>query len=29
MKKILVATVGGPSLVCDHCGEAWIEDGIV
>jgi hypothetical protein len=27
MKKILVATGGGSSLVCDQCGEAWIEDG--
>jgi len=28
MKKILIATVGGSSLLCDQCGEAWIEDGV-
>jgi hypothetical protein len=28
MKKILVARVGGFSLPCDQCGEAWIEDGV-
>jgi hypothetical protein len=27
-KKIPVARVGGPSLVCDQFGEAWIEDGV-
>jgi len=28
MRKILVATVGSSSLLCNQCGETWIEDGV-